>query len=133
MIARISKIVIISVSLIVLAMTGFAQEPVSITEVVICKGIQDREPVEAGEVFRSNIGKIYCFTRMSAVSRTTIKHVWYLEDEKRAEVSLNVGASPAWRTSSSKIIRPIDAGNLKVDILGPDGEVLKTAAFVIEN
>ena len=132
MLVRIWKTVMVCVCLAVLAATGFAQAPVTITEVVICKGIQDREPVEAGEVFSSNVGKVYCFTRTSAVAQATIKHVWYLEDEKRAEVSLNVGASPAWRTSSSKTIRPIDAGNWKVDILGPDDAVLKTVTFVIE-
>jgi hypothetical protein len=132
MMAKMSRILVVSVCFAVLAATVFAQGPVTITEAVICKDIQDREPVDAHDVFSSDVGKLHCFTRTSAVGKTTIQHVWYLEGEKRAEVSLTIGASPSWRTSSSKIIRPIDTGNWKVNILGPDGEILKTASFVIE-
>jgi hypothetical protein len=66
------------------------------------------------------------------VAKTTIKHVCYLEGEKRAEVTLNIGASPSWRTSSSKTIRPIDTGLWRVNVLGPDEELLETATFVIQ-
>lgn len=130
--AKMSRILMVSVWFAVMAATGFAQGPVTVTEAVICKGIQDREPVDAGDMFSSDAGKLYCFTRTSAVEKTAIQHVWYLEGEKRAEVSLTIGASPSWRTSSSKIIRPVDTGNWKVDILGPDGEILKTVSFVVE-
>lgn len=129
---KMSRILMVSVCVAVLAATGFAQGPVTITEAVICKAIQDREPVDAGDVFSSDVGTLYCFTRTSALAETTIQHVWYLEGEKRAEVSLTIGASPSWRTSSSKIIRPIDTGNWEVNFLGPDGEILETASFVIE-
>jgi len=125
-------ILLVSVCVAVLATTGFAQAPVEITETVICTGIQDREPVEPGETFSNDIGKLFCFTRTSAVAKTTIQHVWYLEGEKRAEVTLNIGASPSWRTSSSKIIRPIDTGIWRVNVLGPDGELLDTATFEIQ-
>lgn len=124
--------IILTVCAVALATTGFAQEPIAITEAVICKGIQDREPVEAGDVFSNEVGKVYFFNRSSAVAKTTIKHVWYLEGEKRAEVTLNIGASPSWRTSSSKTIRPIDTGLWRVNVLGPDEELLETATFVIQ-
>jgi len=114
------------------ATTGLAQSPVTITEMTICKGIQDREPVDAGTSFSNDVGKLYCFTRASAVEKTGIKHVWYFEGEKRAELSFTIGASSAWRTNSSKIIRPSDAGSWKVEVLGPDGGVLQTLAFVVE-
>ena len=124
--------IILTVCAMALATTGFAQEPPAITEAVFCKGIQDREPVDAGDVFSNEVGKVYFFNRSSAVAKTTIKHVWYLEGEKRAEVTLNIGASPSWRTSSSKTIRPIDTGLWRVNVLGPDGELLETATFVIQ-
>lgn len=128
--ARISIVLMVCVA--VLAANAFAMAPVAITEAVICKGIQNREPVDAGDVFSNEVGKVYCFTRSSAVAKTTITHVWYLEGKKRAEVTLNVGASPSWRTSSSKTIRPIDTGIWRVNVLGPDGELLETATFVIQ-
>ena len=129
---RILSVLLVGVCVALLTTPGFAQAPVAITEAVICKGIQDREPVDTGDVFSNEVGKVYCFTRSSAVAKTTIKHVWYLEGEKRAEVTLNVGASPSWRTSSSKIIRPIDTGIWRVNVLGPDGELLETTTFEIQ-
>ena len=125
-------VLLVSCCFLVFAATGLAGSPVTITELTICKGIQDREPVGAGISFANDVGKLYCFTRASAVEETTIKHIWYLDGEKRAELSFAIGASPAWRTNSSKIIRPVDAGNWKVEVTGPDGEVLKTAEFTVE-
>ena len=118
--------------LFVFATTGLAQSPVTITELTICRDILDREPVDPGTSFSNDVEKLYCFTRASAVEKTSIKHVWYLEGEKRAELSFAIGASPSWRTNSSKIIRPIDAGTWKVEVIGPADEVLKTIEFVVE-
>jgi hypothetical protein len=125
-------VLIVSCCFLAFATAGFAQSPVTITEMTISKGIQDREPVDAGDLFPNNIGKLYCFTRSSASEETSIKHVWYREGEKRAELSFAIGVSPSWRTSSSKIIRPVDFGNWKVEVVGPDGEILKTVEFVVE-
>ena len=132
MLKKLFGVLAVSCCFLAFTATGFAQSPVTITEMTVCKGIQDREPVDAGDVFPNDIGKVYCFTRVSALETTSIKHVWYLEGEKRAELTFTVGASPSWRTSSSKIIRPVDSGNWKIEVLGPDGEILKTAEFTVE-
>ena len=125
-------VLIVACCFLVFATTGFAQSPVTITELTICKGIQDREPVDAGIVFPNDVGQLSCFTRASALEKTEIKHVWYLEGEKKAELAFTIEASPSWRTSSSKIIRPVDFGKWKIEVLGNDGEILQTAEFVVE-
>ncbi len=61
---------------------------------------------------------------------TEIYHVWYFAESERAVVKLQVN-SASWRTYSSKIIQPHEIGESRVDVLGPEGEVLKAVRFEI--
>ena len=113
---------------------SFAEEASSLTiiDVNICQGIENREPVDVGDVFPSTIGKLYCFTRAGALEPIKIIHKWYSADELVAEIDLKIGASPSWRTRSSKAIQPSDAGNWRVDVTDEAGKVLKTVHFIVE-
>ncbi len=113
---------------------SIAEEASSLTiiDMSVCQGIENREPVEIGDVFPSTIGKLYCFTRAGALEPTKIMHKWYRADQLVAEIDLKIGASPSWRTRSSKVIQPADAGNWKVDLTDEAGKVLKTVHFIIE-
>ena len=104
---------------------------VYVKEKNICQYVVDLRPVGTGSIFNTSIGKLYCFTKIS-VSRipSKITHVWYLRDTERARVHLSI-KSYSWRTYSSKTIRPDDIGDWRVDVLGPEGEVLSTLYFKI--
>jgi hypothetical protein len=110
-----------------------AQETASLEVAVaaICSDVVDREPVDVGNSFEASLGKVYCFTTIiGAHSPTEITHVWYFGDIERARVNLAIKAS-SWRTYSSKRIQRHEIGDWHVDVLGPNGEVLKTLQFKI--
>lgn len=110
-----------------------AQETASLKVAVaaICSDVVDREPVDVGNSFEVSLGKIYCFTTIiGAHSPTEITHVWYFGDIERARVNLAIKAS-SWRTYSSKKIQRHEIGDWHVDVLDPEGEVLKTLQFKI--
>ena len=97
----------------------------------ICQDVVDREPVDAGVSFSASIGALYSFTKITgAQTPITITHVWYFRNTERARVNLPI-KSYTWRTYSSKTIRPDDIGDWRVDVLGPEGEVLSTLHFKI--
>jgi len=104
---------------------------VSVSEMAICKDIVNREPEGAGESFQSSVGTLYCFTRIvGAKDPVEVSHVWYYGDTERATVNLSVRSS-SWRTYSSKIIQSGEVGDWHVNVVGPDGEVLKSQSFSI--
>ncbi|MBU4208227.1 MAG: DUF2914 domain-containing protein [Proteobacteria bacterium] len=116
------------------AATIEGQEAVSlkVADAVICKDVVDRTPVDAGSSFRASVGKLYCFTIITGAQKPTrITHVWYFGETQWAWVTLKVGSAASWRTWSSKVIQPHQAGLWHVDVLGPDSELLQTLEFEI--
>ena len=110
------------------AVTIKAQE-IQVAEAAICRAVVDREPIDVRDSFDSWVGTLYCFTKITgAQSPIEITHVWYFGDTERARVSLLVRSS-SWRTHSSKKIQTHEIGDWHVDILGPDGEVLRSLQF----
>jgi len=104
---------------------------INIDEVVICKGVVERKAVDAGTSFTADVGKLFCFTKVSGVNPPVeLTHVWYFGETERGRVALPVKAA-SWRTFSSKTIQVHEVGKWRVDILGPDGKVLKTIEFEI--
>ncbi len=97
----------------------------------ICLDVVDLQCQGKDIQFSSSLGKLYCFCRiLGATTPVTITHVWYFGDKERARVVLDV-KSPNWRTYSSKIIQAHETGPWRVDIVGPDGEVLKSLEFSV--
>ncbi len=103
---------------------------VEVAEAVMCRDVQDREPVDAGDSFSSDIGKVWCWSKIKDGKGTTIKHVYYHEGDEKAAVELAI-RSPLWRTYSSKRVLPSWTGQWRVDIVGEDGEILKSLEFTI--
>ncbi len=102
-----------------------------VTEGVVCRDAVDREPVDVGEEFESTVGKLFCFTKVDgAETPIEITHVWYFGDTERARISLSIGGS-GWRTWSTKNIMDHEIGEWHVNVLGPEGELLKTVQFTI--
>jgi hypothetical protein len=103
---------------------------VEVADAVVCQGIQDHEPVGAADSFPADVGKVYCWSKIKDGEGTTIKHVYYYEGEEKAAVELSIG-SALWRTYSSKRILSSWTGQWRVDIVGEDGEVLKSLKFTV--
>ena len=100
----------------------------------ICKNILSRQPVDAGEIFESNVHKLFCMTRVVGPYHVDkeqyVVHVWYYQEEERARVTLPVKSSN-WGTFSSKIINPHEIGSWHVDVFDPQNEKIKTLPFSI--
>ena len=115
------------------AVTVLAQGTSSLEVAVaaICRDVVDRQPVDVGDSFEASVGKLYCFTKIiGAQNPIGISHVWYFGDTERAKINLSVRSS-SWRTHSSKKIQSHEIGDWHVDVLGPEGEVLRTLQFKI--
>ncbi len=101
----------------------------------ICTDVLDHKAVGVGEVFASDVGKLYCFTRVFgpylAEKGQHVVHVWYYKEKERARITLPVKSSN-WGTYSSKIIRPFETGDWHVDVLYPEGEVVSVFQFFIK-
>lgn len=117
-----------------------AQEPdtaqtgsrLSVDDVVITTSVVERQPTDTLTVVAADAGQIYCWTRISgAAGEVEISHAWYHGDKEMARTPLRVAGSP-WRTWSSKKIDPTWTGEWRVDVVGPDGGVLRTLSFRVE-
>ncbi|RMG68308.1 MAG: DUF2914 domain-containing protein [Nitrospirae bacterium] len=103
-----------------------------VKEAYIAKAVVELKPVEPSEQFSSDIGRVYCFSRITgAKTNTTVRHLWFYKDRFMAEVELPV-KSPDWRTYSSKRILPSWKGPWRVDITDREGLLLKSLHFEIE-
>ena len=112
-------------------MAAMAAGPSSlqVTEAYICLDVVDLQCQGKDTTFSSSLGKLYCFTRViGAQEPTQIFHVWYYGQHERARVPLQVNSSN-WRTYSSKIIQAHEAGQWRVEILGPNNELLNVVRF----
>jgi hypothetical protein len=96
----------------------------------ICEDVVGLEPTGTGVSFPVTVGRLCCFTRILGASEpTTITHVWYYGTEERARVELIIKGNP-WRTYSSKIIQAHEVGSWRVEVLDPEGTVLKVMQFI---
>ena len=121
-------------SLLVLTTALFVRaQDVTVESIEFGTDVQDRQIVGANTSFDTDVERVYCFTRITGVQENaTIAHIWYHNDEERARVDLPV-RSADWRTWSSKTILPSWTGKWSVDVVGPNGEVLATESFTIED
>lgn len=119
--------------LVVPAVAAAQEAPaMKVEEMVFCTAVQDRAPSGADTAFASTVENVCCFVKVSGGADTTsITHVWFFKDREVARVPLAVRAR-TWRTWSSKKILPDQQGTWRVDILGPNGDVLKSATFVVK-
>ena len=125
-------------ALLSLGGTVLAQAPPQQTEapkmdqvekIALGTGVESREVVGEATEFDVSAGRVYCWTRIVSQNvPTTIKHVWYTDEQTPAEVPLNVNY-PTTRTWSSKTIGP---GVWRVEVVSETGEVLASTGFTVK-
>lgn len=100
-----------------------------VVEVVLTTAIVEREPVDKVEVMPSQVGKLYCFTRITGADEATlVYHLWYRGEELLSRVALPVRSSD-WRTWSQKSLQADPPGEWRVEIRDADGKFLQQAVF----
>ena len=106
------------------------KNPLQVAEVAIGTGITDKELVGNTTDFNISVGRVYCWSKITAENvPTVIRHVWYVDGDKIAEVPLSVQVSPM-RTWSSKAVW---AGKWKVEVVDERREhILATAGFTVK-
>lgn len=103
-----------------------------VQEAKFATSVQDREPLGANETntFPSDTARLYLWTVMTGAQEPVeIKHVWYWNSEKIAEVPLTL-RYPRMRTWSYKSL-PMKAGSVKVEIQDLSGRVLKEVSATL--
>ena len=124
--------VLITAALLVFTCNAAGEQGINIQDMVFCRSIEEMEPVDTDSLFTDTVGQVYCFTRVTGVTDTTaIYHVWFHEDEEMARVELTVRSSP-WRTWSSKLILKEWDGIWRVDIVLPEGRLLRSKEFLVK-
>jgi hypothetical protein len=97
----------------------------------VCTSIDRLQPGDSGTRFPVDVGRLFCFSRISGIRQPTrIQHVWYLDGKERFRKVLPV-APPSWRTFSSKRIRPSDVGPWRIEISDAEGNVMQTLSFAV--
>lgn len=107
-------------------------EKFGLKRIAIASALKDREPVDPGETFPATVGKLYCFTHIvNAHGPKQITHKWYLGETLVSSVNLKINGA-SWRTYSTKTINSSLTGTWRVEVLGPDGELLGEVRFEIK-
>ncbi|MBU0479677.1 MAG: DUF2914 domain-containing protein [Proteobacteria bacterium] len=125
-------LMLLSLSLLV-ATTAFAQDEasMSISRLVTCTGIADREPVGAAESFSVDTGTVYAFMEANDISADVeLSFVWLHEGDETARITLPIRQGGRWRTYSSKKLGG-RTGAWRVEIQDPSGAVLSSVGFTV--
>lgn len=104
-----------------------------ITEMAVTTKIVKGNPIDSvRRISSASVDALYCFTRLSAPEETdtTIKQVWYLNDQVVAEYELPVKGSH-WRTYSRKTVEKGLSGQWRCEALDSDGNLLRSVGFVM--
>jgi hypothetical protein len=114
------------------AQPAAAGAPFTIARLVLCTGLENREPVGAAEAFPASAGKVYCFIEARDVAaESTLTVAWKLDGTEIGRTDLVLKASARWRTNAWKTVsgRP---GAWEVLLLDSAGKEIQTAAFQVK-
>ncbi|MFC1524543.1 DUF2914 domain-containing protein [Thermodesulfobacteriota bacterium] len=104
----------------------------TVARMVVCEGIENREPVGVQETFPLSISSVYCFLEAKDIDADTeVRFVWSHEGIQRAIVPLQLRKGMRWRTYSSKKLGNWK-GNWTVELQDAEGTAIKTVQFTVE-
>jgi len=102
---------------------------IEVVQLVFCSSLQDRDP--GPEITTAKVGDVVIgWTKIrSGLGDVTVTHRWlHGNDEMGDAVMLQVKGSP-WRTWSRKTLS--EAGDWKLQVLDPQGKVLKESTITV--
>ncbi len=106
-----------------------ADQGLKVEKGVAATSVENREPVGESQEFEASVGRVYCWTKISAqTTPTTIKHVWFFGDQNVFEKALDV-KYPSTRTWTSKAVT---TGKWRVDVTNEAGTVLSSVSFTVK-
>jgi hypothetical protein len=108
-----------------------AAKDIAVAEAKVGTGVEGLELQGEAASFPASVEKVYCWTRITGGAGQEVIHAWYKDGAKVAEVKLGLRFASV-RTYSYKNLGAEPKGAWKVDVLGPDGTVLKTVEFKVE-
>ena len=104
----------------------------TITRMVICQGVSDREPNGTANTFSVDAETVFSFLEVKNIEfDTTVSFIWYFEGQEKARVALPLQKGKRWRTYSSKKLANLK-GNWKVELQENSGIVLNSVSFRVE-
>lgn len=126
------KIVIMGAVLAVLLAAG-AWAAVENVDLVFCRQVSDRNPVDVADAFPADIGWVYCHTTVNnPYEPTQIHHDWYYQGAYISRYTLAVGTGPRWRTFSAKKISPAWIGKWEAVVRDANGKELARKSFTVK-
>jgi len=100
-----------------------------IKQIVLCKGVRNREPVNIVEMYTSADKRAYCYVRVfNSRKQTIITFRWFYKNEHYHSMKAKVGISKSWRTYSSVRTKP---GLWRVEVLDENEKLLEGIGFMV--
>ncbi|MBN1543412.1 DUF2914 domain-containing protein [candidate division KSB1 bacterium] len=114
------------------ALTAPGHPSITIEEAVICLDVDQGEPLLAKSRFSRLIDRLYCFVALtSRESRTTLIHLWYLDERLVQKKTFSIDAG-SHKLISSLETRPEWSGQCRVVVANASGRQLHVIPFVLE-
>ncbi|MFC1844680.1 DUF2914 domain-containing protein [Thermodesulfobacteriota bacterium] len=104
----------------------------TISRMVMCERISDREPYGITDTFSDKTAVVYCFLEATNIEIDMhISFIWYFEGQVKARVTLPLQKSKRWRTFSSKKLANLK-GSWTVELQDESGIVLNSVSFRVQ-
>jgi hypothetical protein len=110
---------------------GAEENGLKITEMAVTTKIVKGNPIDSvHRISSASVKVLYCFTRLQSDAglETSIRHVWYRDNEKVGEYTMPVKGK-RWRTFSKKTIEKREAGDWRVEALDKEGRLIGSVKF----
>ena len=104
-----------------------AKSTVTVEKIVVAAGVENREATGEATIFGADVGKVYCWTKLSVSEPPAkIKYVWSLNGKQLYEHQLDIKSSGRWWTAKT-----VEAGSWKVEVQSDSGESLGSVGFSV--
>jgi hypothetical protein len=117
------------------AASAWAEEDtanLTINRLVICSGIENREPVDNVSSFPAGTEMAYAFLEATDISGDVeVSMVWLHEGSEVARVILPIRQGYRWRTYSNKNLAGL-SGSWRVEVQDSNSTVLAATEFMLE-
>ncbi len=106
--------------------------PFQVKRLVVCKDVQDREPVDISDSFSADTTKVYAFLEAVDIpADTDIDFVWHHGGNEMLRVTVPVRQGGRWRTYTNKNLYGL-TGSWRVEVQDPEGVVIGAVEFEVK-